>query len=48
MTHWRRKSATSGAAVQIQQLLIRVDAISVWVGKAAAWLIIGLMTLVCV
>nr|WP_255647847.1 TRAP transporter small permease subunit [Ensifer sp. IC4062] len=27
---------------------MRVDAISVWIGKAAAWLIIGLMTLVCV
>lgn len=34
--------------MQVQQFIIRVDAISVWVGKAAAWLIIGLMTLVCV
>jgi TRAP-type mannitol/chloroaromatic compound transport system permease small subunit len=38
----------SGAAVNVQQFLNAVDAISVWVGKAAAWLIIGLMTLVCV
>jgi TRAP-type mannitol/chloroaromatic compound transport system permease small subunit len=34
--------------VNVQQFLNAVDAISVWVGKAAAWLIIGLMTLVCV
>jgi TRAP-type mannitol/chloroaromatic compound transport system permease small subunit len=34
--------------VDVQQFLIRIDAISVWVGKAAAWLIIGLMTLVCI
>ena len=34
--------------MNIQQLLHGIDAISVWVGKAAAWLIIGLMTLVCV
>jgi TRAP-type mannitol/chloroaromatic compound transport system permease small subunit len=38
----------SGAGVNVQQFLNAVDAISVWVGKAAAWLIIGLMTLVCV
>lgn len=37
-----------GARVNIQHFLLRIDAISVWVGKAAAWLIIGLMTLVCV
>ncbi|CDM56606.1 MULTISPECIES: TRAP transporter small permease subunit [Rhizobium] len=34
--------------MDVQQFLIRIDAISVWVGKAAAWLIIGLMTLVCI
>lgn len=34
--------------MNVQQFLNAVDAISVWVGKAAAWLIIGLMTLVCV
>lgn len=34
--------------MQVQTFLIWVDAISIWVGKAAAWLIIGLMTLVCV
>jgi TRAP-type mannitol/chloroaromatic compound transport system permease small subunit len=31
-----------------QRFLFTIDAISTWVGKAAAWLIIGLMTLVCV
>ncbi|MCA1408152.1 TRAP transporter small permease subunit [Ensifer sp. IC3342] len=34
--------------MNVQHFLLRVDAISVWVGKASAWLIIGLMTLVCV
>ncbi|WP_331371453.1 TRAP transporter small permease subunit [Sinorhizobium chiapasense] len=34
--------------MNVQHFLLRVDAISVWIGKAAAWLIIGLMTLVCV
>jgi TRAP-type mannitol/chloroaromatic compound transport system permease small subunit len=34
--------------VNIQHFLNVVDAISVWVGKAVAWLIIGLMMLVCV
>ena len=34
--------------MNVQHFLNTVDAISVWVGKAAAWLIIGLMTLVCV
>ncbi|CAN7622348.1 TRAP transporter small permease subunit [Pararhizobium sp. LjRoot235] len=37
-----------GVPVDVQHFLLRIDAISVWVGKAAAWLIIGLMTLVCV
>src|SRR6201987_1065120 len=32
----------------VQSFLFTIDAISTWVGKAAAWLIIGLMTLVCV
>lgn len=31
-----------------QRLLYGIDALSTWVGKAAAWLIIGLMGLVCV
>jgi TRAP-type mannitol/chloroaromatic compound transport system permease small subunit len=31
-----------------QRFLHTIDAISTWVGKAAAWLIIGLMLLVCV
>jgi TRAP-type mannitol/chloroaromatic compound transport system permease small subunit len=34
--------------MNVQQFLHMVDGISTWVGKAAAWLIIGLMTLVCV
>ena len=34
--------------MNVQYFLNTVDAISVWFGKAAAWLIIGLMTLVCV
>jgi TRAP-type mannitol/chloroaromatic compound transport system permease small subunit len=34
--------------MNVQHFLNTVDAISAWVGKAAAWLIIGLMTLVCV
>src|SRR5919112_238090 len=32
----------------LQRLLYTIDGISMWVGKAAAWLIIGLMGLVCV
>ena len=31
----------------VQQILHTVDAISTWVGKLAAWLIVGLMLLVC-
>jgi TRAP-type mannitol/chloroaromatic compound transport system permease small subunit len=31
-----------------QRLLYAIDGISTWVGKAAAWLIIGLMAMVCV
>ena len=34
--------------MNVQHFLNTVDAISTWVGKAAAWLIIGLMTLVCI
>ncbi|MDX1053840.1 TRAP transporter small permease subunit [Sinorhizobium medicae] len=33
--------------MNIQHLLMRIDAISVWTGKAAAWLILCLMLLVC-
>jgi TRAP-type mannitol/chloroaromatic compound transport system permease small subunit len=33
--------------MNVQQFLHMVDGISTWVGKAAAWLIIGLMALVC-
>ena len=31
----------------IQQFLHAIDGISTWVGKAAAWLVVGLMLLVC-
>ncbi|RDV04891.1 TRAP transporter small permease subunit [Undibacter mobilis] len=34
--------------MNVQRLLHTIDGISTWVGKAAAWLIIGLMMLVCV
>ncbi|KAB0267440.1 TRAP transporter small permease subunit [Microvirga brassicacearum] len=34
--------------MNLQQVLHWVDSVSTWVGKAAAWLIIGLMTLVCI
>src|SRR6058998_1633460 len=34
--------------MNVQAFLHTIDGISTWVGKAAAWLIIGLMTLVCV
>ncbi|TCN29704.1 TRAP transporter small permease subunit [Sinorhizobium americanum] len=43
-----RSRGNWGGRVDVQRFLIRIDAISVWVGKAAAWLIIGLMALVCV
>ena len=44
----RFRSRHPGGPVDVQHFLHRIDAISVWVGKAAAWLIIGLMSLVCV
>lgn len=34
--------------MSVQRFLLVVDGISTWIGKAAAWLIIGLMLLVCV
>src|SRR5438093_10648242 len=34
--------------MSVQSILHAIDGISTWVGKAAAWLIIALMTLVCV
>src|SRR5215467_14263014 len=34
--------------MDVQKFLHTIDGISTWVGKAAAWLIIALMTLVCV
>src|ERR671921_1805898 len=34
--------------MSVQKILYTIDGISMWVGKAAAWLIIGLMGLVCV
>src|SRR5919205_1743013 len=33
--------------MKVQRFLHAVDGISTWIGKAAAWLIIGLMLLVC-
>src|SRR5262245_30169210 len=34
--------------MSVQSFLHTIDAISTWVGKAAAWLIVALMTVVCV
>src|SRR3954469_25173907 len=34
--------------MSVQRFLHTIDGISTWVGKAAAWLIIALMTVVCV
>ena len=34
--------------MNVQRFLHMIDGVSTWVGKAAAWLIIGLMILVCV
>src|SRR6266581_1396060 len=34
--------------MNVQTVLHAIDGISTWVGKAAAWLIIALMTVVCV
>lgn len=33
--------------MKVQRFLDSIDAISVWTGKASAWLIVGLMLLVC-
>ncbi|TXH32037.1 MAG: TRAP transporter small permease subunit [Rhodospirillaceae bacterium] len=33
--------------MKLQRFLLAVDDISIWVGKASAWLIMGLMMLVC-
>ena len=35
------------SGMNVQQFLIRVDKTSMWAGKAFAWLIVGLMLLVC-
>ena len=32
----------------VQRFLYAIDGISTWVGKLAAWLIVGLMTVVCI
>jgi TRAP-type mannitol/chloroaromatic compound transport system permease small subunit len=34
--------------MNVQRILHWVDGVSTWVGKAAAWLVIGLMALVCI
>jgi TRAP-type mannitol/chloroaromatic compound transport system permease small subunit len=36
------------SGMTVERFLHTIDAISTWFGKAAAWLIMGLMTLVCV
>ena len=33
--------------MKVQRFLNTIDAVSIWTGKAAAWLIIALMTLIC-
>ena len=33
--------------MNVQSILHAIDGVSTWVGKAAAWLIIALMTVVC-
>jgi len=43
-----RSPANRRQRMNIQRFLHSVDAISTWAGKASAWLIIGLMILVCV
>jgi TRAP-type mannitol/chloroaromatic compound transport system permease small subunit len=40
--------STGPQTMTVQRLLYTIDGISTWVGKAAAWLIILLMTVVCV
>ena len=44
----QRYSSPVAEPMTLQHVLDTVDAISTWVGKAAAWLIIALMTLICV
>jgi len=39
---------TDARAVNVQRMLFFVDRISTWTGKIFAWLIIGLMLVVCV
>jgi TRAP-type mannitol/chloroaromatic compound transport system permease small subunit len=39
---------TGGDRMNVQTFLHTIDGISTWIGKAAAWLIILLMTVVCV
>ncbi len=34
--------------MRVERTLIVIDSISTWVGKAAAWLVVGLMLMVCV
>src|SRR5262245_45409054 len=47
--NFRRSSYFGGRTrMKAQRLLYTIDGISTWTGKAASWLIIGLMTLVCV
>ena len=34
--------------MQVQKLLLLSDRLSTWIGKAFAWLIVGLMLVVCI
>lgn len=34
--------------MSVQSFLYAIDGISTWVGKAAAWLIVALMSVVCI
>ena len=43
----QRHIGPTGFSMNVQRLLHTADQISTWVGKAAAWLIVALMLLVC-
>jgi TRAP-type mannitol/chloroaromatic compound transport system permease small subunit len=41
------EASEQAKSMTVERLLHTIDAISTWVGKAAAWLMIGLMLMVC-
>ena len=43
-----KRSGKAGGWMTVQKVLYAVDELSTWVGKAFAWLIVVLMTVVCV